>query len=317
MKLQRFTEYLLANRLRAVLLLAVFSLIPVVGMLGVLFAGFVTLRKGAVEGAMMTVAATLPIVIKFLLMTAGHDSPLSPMVLWTAISFLVICNTLTWLLAVLLYRQMTWSAILQLAALVGVLVISVVHLAYPDVADWWGTQLTQLTASASESAASALSGVMQDSAKLPSEAQIEAINEAKNYASGMIVMFLLLNAVMQLIVARWWQAVLYAPGMLRRELHHIRLSNLAGVLFLLSQVLAWQSNSVVLDILPILYLLFVCAGLSVIHYFLGLMVSPTRWFWVVLLYVMIYYTMPASMMLISLVALMDIWFDLRKRLRKI
>ena len=32
----------------------------------------------------------------------------------------------------------------QIAALVGVLVISVIHLAYPQVADWWGVQLQDI-----------------------------------------------------------------------------------------------------------------------------------------------------------------------------
>ncbi len=146
---------------------------------------------------------------------------------------------------------------------------------------------------------------------------VEAINQAKNHISGMIVTMLLLNAMIHLIVARWWEAALYSPGTLRRELHHIRLSNLAGVLFLFTQLLAAKSNSVVLDFLPIVYLLFACAGLSVFHYFLGLMVSPSRWFWLGLLYVIIFYTMPLSLMLISMVGLFDVWFDLRKRLRTV
>jgi len=311
MKLKRFTNYLLEHRLQAVLLTFGFTFIPVVGVLGILFAALVTLRKGVMEGAILTAAATLPYVFSFML--ASHDPDALPLVLWTAVGVAVTSNILTWLFAVLLYRQMTWSGILQVVALVGVLIISVVHLVYPNVADWWSTQLTSYYTQA----ASMMSGVLKSSSGVPSDAQLESIKVTKNYASGMIVAAVLLNAVLQLVVARWWQAVLFAPGMLRRELHNIRLSPLAGALFGLSLVFAYLGNSVVLDVMPILYLLFASAGLSVFHYFLGLMVSPTRWFWIAVLYVTLLFAMPTSMVFVAMVALLDIWLDLRRKLRKI
>jgi hypothetical protein len=311
MKLKRFTDYMLEHRLRAVLLTFGFTFIPVVGVLGILYAALVTLRKGVAEGAIMTVAATLPYVFSFML--ANHDPNALPIVLWTAVGVAVLSNVLTWVFAALLYRQMTWSAILQVAALVGVLVISVVHLVYPNVADWWSTQLTSYYTQA----ASMMSGVLKNSANAPSDAQLETIKITKDYASGMVVAAVLLNAVTQLIVARWWQSLVFAPGMLRRELHNIRLSPLAGVLFALSLALSWMGNSVVLDVMPILYMLFGGAGLSVIHYFIGLMVSPTRWFWIAVLYVVLIFAMPTSMVFVAMVALLDIWLDLRRKLRKV
>lgn len=311
MKLKQFTHYLLQHRLLAVLLTFGFTFIPVLGVFGILYAAFVTLRKGVVEGAVMTVAATLPYIFSF--MMASHDPAALPLVLWTAVSVAVASNILTWIFAVLLYRQMTWSAILQVAALVGVLAVSVVHLAYPNIADWWQAQLTSYYTQA----ASVMSGVLNTGVSTPSDAQMESINITKNYASGMIIAAVLLNAVIQLMVARWWQAVLFAPGMLRKELHNIRLSPLAGVLFILSLVFSYLGNSVVVDMLPILYLLFAGAGLSVVHYFFALMVSPMRWFWIAVLYVALLFAMPTSMVFIAMVALLDIWLDLRKKLRKI
>ena len=55
---------------------------------------------------------------------------------------------------------------------------------------------------------------------------------------------------------------IYNPGSLRKELHRIRLSQLAGLLFLISMVFSYLGNSVVLDIMPVLYMLFCAAGLS-------------------------------------------------------
>lgn len=311
MKLKRLSHYLLQHRLQAVLLTFGCSFVPVLGVLGILYAAFVTLRKGVAEGAVMTAAATLPYVISFML--ASHDPSTLPIVLWTAVGVAVTSNMLTWVFAVLLYRQMTWSGILQVAALVGVLVISVVHLAYPNIADWWAAQLTTYYTQA----ATMMSGVLTSGVVTPSDSQLESIKVTKYYATGMIVSAVLLNAILQLMVARWWQSVLFAPGVLRKELHNIRLTPLAGVLFGLSLVFSYMGNGVVLDMMPILYMLFAGAGLSVVHYFFALMVSPTRWFWIAVLYVTLLFAMPTSMVFISMVALLDIWLDLRKKLRKI
>jgi hypothetical protein len=322
MNLKRFTEYLLANRLRAVLIFVVISLIPVKSVvlgifyvfcvtLAILYAAFLTLRKGALEGGVALAIVMSLTILKLVLVAPDNEMVLSPLMFWTTVGFWslwVISNMLTWLFAVLLNRQMKWSAILQVAALGGVVAISVLHLVYPDIASWWGVQLTSATKQALSSMPDGMNNAKQT---------MEAINLAKYHMSGMIVTMLLLNAMIHLIMARWWEAAVYSPGMLRRELHFIRLSNLAGILFLLTQLLAANGNSVVLDFLPIVYLLFVCAGLSVFHYFLGLMVSPSRWFWLGLLYVVIFYTMPHSLMLVSMVGLGDIWFDLRKKLRTV
>lgn len=310
MSFKRFTEYLLTHRNIAVLLTFVFTFVPVLGVLGILFAALVTLRKGILEGALITAAATLPYVISF--MFVNHDPDTLPIVLWTAVGVAVLSNVLTWVFAVLLYRKMSWGNILQIAALVGVLAISVLHLAVPNIADWWSHQLTTYYTQAEQ----VVADVLQNGAAAPTDAQLESIKVTKYYANGMIAAAILLNALLQMAVARWWQAVLFAPGMLRKELHHIRLSKLAGVLFVASLVFSYTQNYVALDIMPIVYMLFAAAGLSVLHYFFGLMVSPTRWFWIAVMYVTLIFTMPASVVFVSTLALVDVWFDLRNRFNK-
>ena len=173
MKLKRLTHYMLEHRLQAVLLTFGFTFIPVAGVLGILYAALVTLRKGVVEGAVMTVAATLPYVFSFML--ASHDPHASPIVLWTAVGVAVMSNVLTWVFAVMLYRQMTWSGIIQIAALVGVLIVSIVHLVYPDITGWWSAQLTSYYTQAD----SMMSGVLSHNSSGPTEAQLESIKLSK------------------------------------------------------------------------------------------------------------------------------------------
>lgn len=309
MRLQRITNYLLHHRWLAIVLTFSTTFIPVLGIVGVIYAGLVTLRKGILEGALFTLAATLPYVISFYL--SGSQDSGSQLVLWAAVGVAVLSNVLTWVFASMLRRQATWSQLLQVAALIGVLFVSIIHLIYPDVAGWWGNQLNAYYQNSS------LPNLLKSQPHTgPSDAQLESINVTKQYATGLMTMAVLFNAILQLIVARWWQAALFNPGLLRRELHHIRLSSLAGVLFALSLVLSYLGNSVVLDIMPVLYVLFAAAGLSLIHYMFGMIKSSTRWFWIWLMYMMLIFTVPASIMLIVFMALIDIWFDVRKRLKK-
>ncbi len=289
-----------------------YTFIPVIGIIGILYAAFITLVKGVVEGAIFTLASILPYIITFAI-TGTNESTSPSLVAWAAVGVAILSNVLTWIFAVMLRRKTSWSLILQIAALVGVLVISVIHLIYPGVTDWWGVELQSYY----KQAASVTTGVLKSGPSIPTDAQLEAISATKQYATGLMVAAILFNALLQLIVARWWQALIYNPGSLRRELHNIRLSTLAGLLFLVSFVLSYLGNSVVLDIMPVLYILFGAAGLSLIHYFFGLIRSPTKWFWLSVFYIALIIALPTSLFLISILALLDVWFDVRKRVRKV
>lgn len=320
MKLKRFTEYLLSHRLLMLTLIVLVSLIKQTGALisytfGTVYAGLVTLQKGAGEGALFMTAATLPIVVLLALTAVSPELGVSPLLIWMALALTALCSLLTWVSAVLLLRQMTWSGILQLAALFGVMVVSVVHLVYPDIAAWWAEKMVFL-AKAILKSSSVMMGAMQDNAIMLSDNQLAEINVYKTNMTGMVAAMVLMQSLLTLVIARWWQAAVFAPGMLRRELHHIRLSQLAGVLFIISQVLIFQGSSVMVDAMPVIALLFVCAGLSVIHYFFSLMESKTRLFWIALIYVLLIYLRNFGA-LVMLIGLLDVWFDLRRRLRKI
>lgn len=304
MWLSRLTNYLLKHRWLTIALTFAITFVPVVGIVGILIAALVTLRKGVLEGAILTVAATLPFIFSFFA-TSNHDLSTVPLFVWAAVGVAVLSNLFTWIFAVMLRRHTSWSVILQIAALIGVLVVSVIHLAYPDIVNWWGTQLQ------------AMSDMLKTQAASAADTQLDAINITKQYASGLIIAAILFNAVLQLVVARWWEATIFKPGSLRRELHNIRLSQLAGILFLISLVFSYLGNSVVLDIMPILYILFATAGLSLIHYFFGLMTSPMVWFWLCLTYVVLLIALPMSLIFVAMLAWLDIWLDIRKRFRKI
>lgn len=333
MRLKRFTNYLLQHRWQAIILTFLITYIPVIGMGSILIAGLVTLCVGVLEGALFTVAATLPYALVFL--TGMQESV--PIVIWMTVILTVLGNFLTWSFAVLLRRHYTWSMILQIAALLGVLIISVIHLAFPNVADWWGSQLQTFY-----NQSVAVSGNMKPEQMVIGEAQSDTINVMKNFATGIITAFVLLTAVVQVMIARWWQVVAVNQARLGKELQYIHLSRLAGILFILGIVFYYLENSVVFDILPVLCLLFGAAGLSLVHYLCGLMEPSRGRFWISILYVALMYSLimlamlplfsalswalPVTLAVLVLstsifafvtLGLFDVWFDMRKRVRKI
>lgn len=308
---KRFTEYLLRHRFLTIAVAFLSTFIPVLGIVGILIAALVTLCKGIIEGAIVTIAATLPYIISFYFSINPGET--FPSMVWIAIGIAVISNLLTWVFAVMLRSQASWSLILQMAALLGVLVVSVIHLAVPDVADWWGRELQSFYAQSQ-----ALGGLLKSSG-ISAEKQIETITITKQYITGLITVIILFNAVLQLLVARWWQTLAFKPGSLHKELQNIRLSQLAGVLFFASLILAYFGNKVVLDVMPIVYLLFGGAGLSLCHFVLKRMNAATAWFWLGMLYVLLFFSLIFAQLMvvifIALFAFADIWIDFRKRLK--
>lgn len=299
MRLQRFTQYLLTHRPQALFLTFALSFIPVVGVFGIVFAAFVTLTRGALEGAIFLIAATLADPILFYV--SGSDATLSVLAIWIGVGAATLSNVLTWVFALMLRRHTSWSAMAQIAALASVFVISLVHLADPNIAAWWASQLTQMHILANASHLSL------------TEEQVDFINSTKQFATGSIIAAIVVSALLKLSIARWWQAAVYHRGALRRELHNIRLSRLAGILFAFGLVMDYLGNGVVVDIMPVVYLLFAAAGLSLVHYFFRLMRSSSVWLWLSIFYATLFLTFAVSIKFLALLGFMDIWLDLRKR----
>lgn len=333
--MRSLTHYLLKHRYIALILTFLITYIPVLGMASILVAALFTLCVGVFEGALFTLVATLPYLLVFI--TGAQETEVVTMMVWTAVVLTVASNVLTYVFAILLRRHCSWSTLVQIAALLGVLLISVIHLAYPDVADWWTQQLTAFYNQSAD-----MAGLAKNLPAEAGESQLETIHAIRNFATGIITAFVLFTAVIQVALARLWQVVIVNNGRMGKELHYIRLSRLAGVLFFASLVFCYLENRVVLDILPVLCLLFGAAGLSLTHYLFGLMEPAKGRLLLSVLYILLIYSMAmmallplftvmnimlpvvlavlilgTSMFAFVTLGFMDIWFDLRKRNRKI
>lgn len=332
MRLDRLTQYLLGHRWQALLLTFLITYIPLLGMAGIVIAGLFTLSVGVFEGALFTIAASLPYVAA---VYGLQPDALTPMI-WLTVILTVSGNILTYVFAVMLRRGSSWSQLVQLAALFGVFVICMIHYFYPGIANWWDAQLQVIQSKTMSMAVSA--GKLQIPAPPVKDAVLTSNKWVTPCLTGMVMAFVLLTALIQVAVSRWWQMLVINHASVSRELQTIRLSPLTGYLFILALVLYYLENQIVLDILPVLCLLFGAAGLSLVHNLCTIRGASQgrQWLYVALIaslfmlamtpfFAFFRTTVPmmlAALMLFAnvfvfiLLSLLDIWLDLRTRAQK-
>ncbi len=312
MLLRRFTDFILRGQLQAVVAVVVLGLVPFVGSsLSILITAFITLRKGAAEGALLLIVAMLPYVVPYLFAYGAMDTETSQaLVMLVAISVVTAINVLTWLFALMLRRYSNWSLVIETAALIGLIFVAVIHVIYPNVGAWWAEQLTAYFSKT----ASLFGQIAPEGAAVPADAQIQMVARGKQYATGFLTASIVANALLQVVIARWWQAVIFNPGGLRKELHQIRLGHVAAVIFILGFILSYLDNVISLDMMPVLYMAFGAAGLSLAHSLLA--ANKTGWVWLFIIYVGVLFLFPAGVVIVAMAALLDTLLDFRKRLRK-
>jgi hypothetical protein len=308
--LRRFTNFVLQGRIQACAVAFLLAYIPIIGSASVLIAGLITLRKGALEGAFVFIAATIPYVLSYY--STYHTGVEINLALAAFVMF-TTSSCLMWLFACLLKRYSSWGFVLDWAVLLGVVLIGTVHIVYPDIKNWWGEQLTGYL----NKTTMIMQEIQPNAAMVPTPVQLRVVDALKVYATGLLFASTLFNALIQLMISRWWQAIMFNPGALRKELLNIRLSYVAGLLFLICYPLATQGrNEIALDIMPVMYLIFGIAGLSITH---DLVAKKIGWLGLVFLYVSLvgFVIYPGGLVIaaviFSIIGFFDIGIDFRKR----
>lgn len=300
MLLRRFTDFILQGRVQAISVAFLSAFIPVIGGVSILIAVLVTLRKGAIEGGLVLLAASLPVGLGLIY---RHESmPNDVQITMFILGIVILSHLLTWFFAIILRQFNSWSMTLEFAVLLSVLVIGILHLFFPDIQDWWVTKLNDYFTKAKE-----ITGAVKDVSS-----KLQAIGLIKPFLTGLFVIILLLNALLQLLLARWWQAVIFNPGGLRKELYQVRLSYMAGIVFIVGLMFAYFNNEFALDELPVLFMAFFVAGMCLLHQLTS--TAKNSWVWLLLIYTIVFLLFPLSIIIIAFVALCDTGLDFRKRL---
>jgi hypothetical protein len=243
----------------------------------------VTLRKGPAEGGYLLAWAVLP--AGFLLAVFGDPGPLG-----------VIAGTTA--LAVLLRWSLSWPLTLCGSSVVG-LVTAVGIL-------WLGTNyLQQLEAFFADFFAN-LQGQLSQQAGEP----VEISPPGAVTIAGMLGLVNGLSCVLSLLLARWWQSLLYNPGGFRTEFHALRFSPVTSSVLV---VLVLAASTLGLEYRPWAVMFAVplaIAGLGLVH-----ARAAYRGYgggYLVLFYLLWVLLDPVKLIVIG-IAVADSWVDFRSR----
>jgi hypothetical protein len=302
MLFRRFTDFILRGRTQAMVTAFVLGFVPVLGLISSLIATLVTLRKGIQEGALVFIAAVLPILLVFSSVPADQ-SPSTSISAFDIVVMIVTINGLAWLSAIILGRTSSWSLVLDVIGVLGFAVVITLHLSYPDMANWWQQWLTNYFAGvgvATGGDAHSLNVVKGMTA------------EMKYYATGMAAIMLSFYALLDLLAGRWWQDTMFNPGGLSTELKAIRLSKVCAIILLIGAAFAFGHVVMMQDAMLILGMMFALAGLSLMHYVIT--ATRAKWWWVAIIYIALS-IVPESIVLFVLAGLLDSFFDFRKKFK--
>lgn len=303
--LKKFGQFILQNRNQGALVALVFTFIPLFGWISSIVLALVTLRKGGREGLWVLLWISLPDVVYTFIV--GSPDQLFFSVLGT--------NVYTWVVALVLRQFGTWSMVLEIAGLMSVLGVLTVHLYSPQINTWWAGQYHQMLSNALADPAITASAQGSHQPDWPQFIAMmqQMVEPLSRISTGIAATFMMVCNLINLGLARWWQASMFNPGGLQKELYQIRLSYRSVVAFGVCLALVAMGLIVPQDFLPVVLGVFLVAGISLLHCSASKIRNSIIWLVVFYICVII---LPAYFLgLLIVAAIADSLFNVRHRLK--
>jgi len=260
------------------------------GWVGIVIMALITLRKSPQMGLSILLLCSIP---SLLMLGLGINVPLVIAVL--------IGNVLTWFLAVTLRETMNWSRVFLASIVFAIVAVCILHLLVPDIHSFWLEFLPKFYKQANIDTNILFSGSSTD---LKSN-----LLTAAKMITPIIVLLQVLQSLTNLVIARWWQANVFNPGGLSKELLNIRLSIWATSALIATAAAIYMGVAVGWDVLPVIIFLFFLAGLVVVHNLLKrAKVNPVRvWlFYGVVILLSLYSVSVRSIVIISTIMIIGL-----------
>lgn len=294
--------FIMRGRAQAVLA-AVFTMalsmlfLPFVYVCGAVIA-LVALRRGWQDGVLVTVIATVMGMV--MAMTMGKH-PLAGIPFALQVWFMVLP------LALVLRHTVSLARAVHVACGLGIIGIGLIHLILPQPEAWW-RQWYQVFFDALSA---------QNSFSAEQQAVLDqTVNFLAQYGTAIAGAAIAVSPLLSLLIARWWQAMLYNPGGFRQEFHGLRLGKVFAVttvatvlaaMLPLGQVSDWGR-----DLALLMLFLASFQGIALVHAWAaarkahrGLLVG---------FYILIFFTQFQAIILLAGAAIVDTWLDIRRRM---
>jgi hypothetical protein len=276
--MRALAEFVMKGRLQAVAVAGLGVGTLIFAWVGVAAAVLVLLRKGVTEGAYVVFWALLPAIA---VATIGADVGPLTMLLGAFATALVLRSTEQWASALSMAVAVGLFSALLLTQFANGYLVSLLELVQP--------MLQSMRASA------------------PGALPVITTGDV----AALIGVSTVLWSTLAVMLARWWQSLLYNPGGFRLEMWQLRLSptitiGLVAVMLLLSKVGGDYRFWALMCVMPI-----VIAGLALVHGVVGRLGLGRVW--IIVFYVALLILQPLWVVLI-LAAIVDSWIDIRRRL---
>lgn len=259
--------------------------------------GLVTLVQGPKEGGKTLLGATAILAVIGMLIMG------SPVL---AIGFALSL----WLPALLLCSVMAISRTLvlpiQALLVIGLLAVAAMYAVMGDPAAWWYNHIANDVLPTLEKANIGFQRGPDFETRLAN---------ATKLMSGVLVMVTAWGMLAGLLIARWWQAVLYRPGAFASEFRALRLGKAAAIAGVLLVILAIAGKGVLAELAGNMLLVVIgivlVQGLAIAHALVARF--KAHQLWLVMLYMMLVFLMPYMLVMVAMAGLIDNWADFRKR----
>ncbi len=133
--------------------------------------------------------------------------------------------------------------------------------------------------------------------------------------TGVLVMVTSWGVLAGLLIARWWQSVLYKPGAFGEEFRTFRLGKVVTIIAILMVLLAVIANGRLAELasngLLVMIGLLLIQGLALAHALVHRF--KAHQLWLVMMYMLLIFMMPYMLVMLAVAGLVDNWADFRKR----
>ena len=255
----------------------------------------VTLRNGPLFGLRVAGAAGLVTVL------AGQLVLGQPV---AALVFAVLLWVPMLILALVLRYTRSLATTVQVAVLFGAAVVGFYLIGFDDAAGQWKELLE-----------TALKGFF-DAQEFDEATRAALVEAMARWMTGTLAAAYFLQLVASLLLARWWQSLLYNPGGFRQEFHALRLSRVLAVIALplfAALYLTGLPEALRYLALPVAAAFFL-QGLALAHGQLAAFKAGPGW--LIGIYALLLVAPPYAFMALTTAGYADAWMDFRARVAK-
>lgn len=290
--LKRFTNFVLANHKNAGIVVVIAAFVPFFSWLASVVLCLVTLRKGLKQGLLLLPWALLPDIALYV-----REVPAGWLFLDVFGSYL-----LPLILAGVLRYSVSWQTVFASFTLISFFALGLMQYLYPSY--------PQILVS---KAAMLFEKWQQEGSdfNLTTTELKEQLDFVAQYVFGFQLLVITLSSLINLVLARGLQSLVFCPGGLRKELLTIKLHWL-WCLILAMDAIAWLmvDNSFFGNAFILLALPMVLSGLSIGHF---LLYYYAKVHWLFVFYSVVIFFVPLSLVPVLILGISDSLLDFRKK----